>query len=1139
MESNAGVDMEDYWNEVLTYHRPSTHSEEEARSHEDEGESAEHFLEGLGIPVKPDSELSEDNITISKFMGTLNPRQEEALKRRVRTLNATVRRKKQRQKPDIRNFFTNTDNSSTGTRSRSATPDSLDSVSPPRTPPDPHPKAWLEDPYRSSGSLDSGNHSLVTSPPSVITPHTTTTSTALPPPPPSSSSSFTHNHHHHHHTVLGNNNNNNSSTHNNNNNKSRLHPHHSTRTSVGGQGVVVVGGRRLTPPSDTRREWLDDPSPLHHHHHQYPTNMTRAPSLDTLPTTTTTSTTTTSTTTNTAVGGGGRGSGGGGGGGGKGKEVRRQRSYARDLARDVRNFHHSSKQGVYEFYPKDSHQHQHHQHHQHHTHDDHEVQVLNYRYIGSVYIPHARCKEKEKRPSLDSQTSSLSHISTDLDAIDTDGRRSSGELHHRRSHTVTRNNTREHHHNREHLKENNREHQHHHHHTTREHLKENREHLKENRPRSGSSTDFGFKVVPQKSDDEFPELVLEMGRSGQTRMDWLDEGDLNKLTSLALLELDILFTEHAIHHRWRKLKKRKHSKEDHGVFGVPLETLLERDRHHIPHIPIEANAPLILHKLVCELDHHGLTQEGILRVPGHRSQTEQLRRTLDTHFYSAPSTVDAALRSATPNDLAALVKTFLRELPQPLLTHAYMPAFYKTHRIQGIGERVQALSMLVLLLPIPHRDTLHALLQLCARVVALQSQNKMSLYNVAMIVAPNLFLPTTTTGHHRSRLNLRTDDKEQQLNHEMTYASVTTQLTQMLVKYRDVLWTVPQRLVAQVRRQYQAEALKQHNSTPMRRLLSRKSKESIQRPIENEVDFQEGILRVSAPQFNKTNLPVKLNSRMTAADLLSRLIEEVTQLPENPRRVEGRREMQYKRGGGGGGVVGGVGFLPPTHLPPSTPSSVSSTTTTTTTSSLSSPPFLPCLLTGSLKTALLQHALHERGGNIGDRRLDPNAKLLAIYQDNPNAEDRPRQHQEKEEKINGGVGQRKDKQDGGVGQRKDKQDGGVGQRKDKQDGGVGQKEDKEDGGVGQEEDKQDGGVGQEEDKQDGGVGQEEDKQDGRVGQKEDKEDGGVGQKEDKEDGGVGQEEDKQDGGVGQREGQSARPPLDSLPLATRDRHIDK
>ncbi|KAK8743204.1 hypothetical protein OTU49_017398 [Cherax quadricarinatus] len=444
-------------------------------------------------------------------------------------------------------------------------------------------------------------------------------------------------------------------------------------------------------------------------------------------------------------------------------------------------------------------------------------------------------------------------------------------------------------------------------------------------------------------------------------MDWLDEPDLHKLTSLALLELDILFTEHNIHHRWRKLKKRKQSKEESGVFGVPLESLIERDRNLLPDSLLETSVPLVFYKLVWQLERHGLQQEGILRVPGHRSQTEQLRQTLNTNFYSWPSHVDAALRNATPNDVAALVKTFLRELPRPLLTHTYMPAFYKTHRIEDMGERVLALTMLILLLPSPHRDTLHALLELCARVVTHEAENKMSLYNVAMIMAPNLFLPN----HQRSKLNLRSEDKEQQLHHEMTYANVTTQLTQAMIKYRDVLWTVPHRLVAQIRRQYQAEALKQHNYTPMRRLLlSRKSKETIQRPIENEVDYQEGVLRVSAPQFNKTNYPVKLNSRMTAGDLLTRFIEELTLLPENPRRVEGRRELQYKR------VAIGNGSPPSTTLSQNT----------------STPHYLSCLLTGSLKNTVQQHALHEIGGNIGDRRLDPNAKLLAIYQDNPNAE---------------------------------------------------------------------------------------------------------------------------------------------------------
>lgn len=55
----------------------------------------------------------------------------EAVKQRVKALNRTVRgrtRSRHSRKPDIRDVFRDVDTSSTGTRSRSATPDSLDSV---------------------------------------------------------------------------------------------------------------------------------------------------------------------------------------------------------------------------------------------------------------------------------------------------------------------------------------------------------------------------------------------------------------------------------------------------------------------------------------------------------------------------------------------------------------------------------------------------------------------------------------------------------------------------------------------------------------------------------------------------------------------------------------------------------------------------------------------------------------------------------------------------------------------------------------------------------------------------------------------------------------------------------------------------
>ena len=84
-------------------------------------------------------------------------------------------------------------------------------------------------------------------------------------------------------------------------------------------------------------------------------------------------------------------------------------------------------------------------------------------------------------------------------------------------------------------------------------------------------------------------------------------------------------------------------------------------------------------QLISHLDRHGVKEEGILRIPGNRSKTELLKQSLNQHFYTSPPDSDNALRNASPNELAALLKHFLRELPQPILTHTYMSAFYKAY----------------------------------------------------------------------------------------------------------------------------------------------------------------------------------------------------------------------------------------------------------------------------------------------------------------------------------------------------------------------------------------------------------------------------------------------------------------------------
>jgi hypothetical protein len=57
------------------------------------------------------------------------------------------------------------------------------------------------------------------------------------------------------------------------------------------------------------------------------------------------------------------------------------------------------------------------------------------------------------------------------------------------------------------------------------------------------------------------------------------------------------------------------------------------------------------------------------------------------------------------------------------------------------ATRAHVLNLLILLLPVEYRSTLRAAFRFLRRVVQNQKYNKMSLHNVAMIIAPSIFCP--------------------------------------------------------------------------------------------------------------------------------------------------------------------------------------------------------------------------------------------------------------------------------------------------------------------------------------------------------------------------------------------------------------
>ncbi|KFV13564.1 Rho GTPase-activating protein 28, partial [Tauraco erythrolophus] len=411
----------------------------------------------------------------------------------------------------------------------------------------------------------------------------------------------------------------------------------------------------------------------------------------------------------------------------------------------------------------------------------------------------------------------------------------------------------------------------------------------------------------KKEDSALPKFIVRKSRFGLTEVGDLSPEDMKKIRYLSLIELTAFYDALGVELK-RNRAERVRGREN-GLFGVPLAILLENDQKKVPGIKV----PLIFQKLLLKLEETGLETEGILRVPGSASRVKNLHQELEAKFYEDTFDWDQVRN----NDAAGLLKMFIRELPSPLFTVEYLPAFITlVEKISKIKLQLQALHLLIMLLPEANRDTAKAFLQFLKKVVANEGKNKMNLWNVSMIVAPNLFI------YKGKRANQQ----------EMQAAATTAHIVRLLIRYQDILWTVPSFLISQVRKMNEA-AMNNSKRQLMfdkgvRKLLRRKTMErerperpegAVTFPPYLQSDIPEGVIRVYAPLHSKVSMAIQLNSQTKAKDILARFHCE-----------NSHGSSQHMRG--------------------------------------------------------QIQSLHEIGGNIGQHCLDPDAYMLDVYRANPQAE---------------------------------------------------------------------------------------------------------------------------------------------------------
>nr|XP_009669446.1 PREDICTED: rho GTPase-activating protein 40 isoform X2 [Struthio camelus australis] len=356
-----------------------------------------------------------------------------------------------------------------------------------------------------------------------------------------------------------------------------------------------------------------------------------------------------------------------------------------------------------------------------------------------------------------------------------------------------------------------------------------------------------------KDGNALTKFKIPKGRLGVTRIGDLSAQDMKKIPTLALIELTALCDVLGFELKRNKAVKLKTTEK--RLFGVPLNTLLENDQKLLPNTKV----PLLLQALLSCLEKRGLETEGILRVSGSQTRIKSLEQKLESDFYTGLFRWDEVHQ----NDISGLLKRFIRELPAPLLTAEYLPAFAAVQNIPDLKQRLQALNLLILILPEPNRNTLKALLEFLSKVVARENNNKMNLWNVSTVMAPNLFM-------HKGLPNKIPEGKEKQL------AEGAADVVRMMIHYQDLLWTVSSFLVAQVR--------KLNESSSKRYQFCDKRIKNLLRKIHADKDKVEKkqaepskIVKVHASLLLKDSLEVHLNNATRVADVLKQFQKNLCQ----------------------------------------------------------------------------------------------------------------------------------------------------------------------------------------------------------------------------------------------------------------------
>ncbi|OUC43664.1 RhoGAP domain protein [Trichinella nativa] len=147
--------------------------------------------------------------------------------------------------------------------------------------------------------------------------------------------------------------------------------------------------------------------------------------------------------------------------------------------------------------------------------------------------------------------------------------------------------------------------------------------------------------------------------------------------------------------------------------------------------------PIFLHKAFSVLEAHYLTTEGIFRKPGIASKLRVLKNCFNA---SSALELNFKIEEVSPFDLCDLIKLFLREIDEPILTWGLQPQFLQFADLNTPRDvRTKCLLQLCHALPPRHKETLAFIMRFLKMISNSSAYNKMDVKNLATVFVPCIF----------------------------------------------------------------------------------------------------------------------------------------------------------------------------------------------------------------------------------------------------------------------------------------------------------------------------------------------------------------------------------------------------------------